>query len=88
MLGNYIETAKYIIPNGTGIHVLQLHAENCGGQNTNRFIVWFLIWRVTIQVETDIIIYFLIGGHTKNWCDGAFGCVKLELKTKNVLSPE
>lgn len=33
----------------------------------------------------QVDLNFLVPGHTKNECDGAFGCVKRMLKEQNVL---
>lgn len=45
------------------------------------------LWRVTIQVEEEVTLYFLVAGHTKNRCDGAFGFFKRQLKHTNVHDP-
>ena len=31
---------------------------------------------------------FLLVGHTKNECDGTFGCIKQRLKKEDVFCPE
>ena len=70
------------------ITLLQLHADNCGGQNKNRFMLWYFLWRVIKGMEKKIVLYFMIAGHTKNRCDCAFGFVKRKLRQENVLTPD
>ena len=86
MLNHSIKLAKSKLPTGTTLKTVQLQAENCSGQNKNRFILWYLLWRTTIGLEDDITLFFLIAGHTKNRCDGAFGFVKRELKRRDALT--
>lgn len=66
---------------------LKLHADNCSGQNKNRFVLWYLCWRVFCGLNDQIDLYFLISGHTKNVCDGAFGLVKRQLRLRNARCP-
>lgn len=68
---------------GTPLYSISLHVDNCGGQKKNKFIIWYLLWRTTTEMEHEIKLYFLVAGHTKNRCDGAFGFVKRELKRRN-----
>lgn len=67
---------------------LHLHADNCAGQNKNRFVLFYLAWRCMKRFESNITLRFLVAGHTKNACDAAFGHVKRRLKHTNVLSPK
>lgn len=62
-------------------------ADNCSGQNKNRFMVWYFLMRVVLSYEDSIELCFLIAGHTKNNVDGAFGYIKRELKKTNVHGP-
>lgn len=85
MLSHSIHRAKTKI--GREVKNIKLHADNCGGQNKNRFMLWYFLWRVTINLEHDIELYFLVAGHTKNRVDGSFGSVKRKLKQKSVETP-
>lgn len=67
---------------------LMLHCDNCAGQNKNRFVVWFFAWIVSIGMFDEAELNFLIAGHTKNECNGAFGCIKRALRKTNVKSPK
>ena len=54
---------------------VHLHADNCCGQNKNRFMIYYLMWRVMTGLHKEIILSFLLVGHTKfapDWCFGLF----------------
>ena len=54
---------------------LHLHADNCSGQNKNRYVLEYLAWRVLAGLQEEVELSFLIVGHTKyspDWCFGLF----------------
>lgn len=54
---------------------VHLHCDNCSGQNKNRFMIWYLLWRCSQMKHKEITLNFLITGHTKfapDWCFGLF----------------
>ena len=54
---------------------LHLHADNCSGQNKNRFVMQCLMWRVLVGLNVEVKMSFLLAGHTKfapDWCFGLF----------------
>ncbi len=54
-----------------------IHADNCGGQNKNRFcLIGFVSFLTLSGLFDEVSLFFLIVGHTKNVCDGSFGNVK------------
>ena len=56
---------------GIGEKSVHLHADNCAGQNKNRFMMYYLMWQVLTGLHEEIIISFLPVGHTKfapDWC--------------------
>lgn len=55
---------------------LILWADNCGGQNKNSFVVWYLMFLVEYGIFQEATLKFLIKGHTKNPCDRGFGFAK------------
>ena len=68
---------------GHGESKVHLHADNCTGQNKNRFMMFYLMWRVLVGLHKEITISFLFVGHTKfspDWCFGLFK--QLYRKTK------
>lgn len=67
---------------------LVLHADNCCGQNKNRYTLWFCSWLVTAGLFNEVQLCFLVAWHTKNLCDGAFGNIKKKYGVSQVLYPE
>ena len=59
-----------------GEYHLQLNADNCGGQNKNNFMLWYLAWRVATGRNATVTICFLPAGHTKFSPDWCFGLLK------------
>ena len=60
---------------GLGETTAHLHADNCSGQNKNRYMMGYLMWRVLTGLHKEITISFLPVGHTKfapDWCFGLF----------------
>ena len=60
---------------GFGETKVHLHADNCAAQNKNRFMMFYLMWRVLVGLHEEITISFLLVGHTKfapDWCFGLF----------------
>ena len=42
-----------------------LHADNCTGQKKNNFFLWYLAYRILLELHNSITYSFLIAGHTK-----------------------
>ncbi|XP_048020971.1 uncharacterized protein LOC125251957 [Megalobrama amblycephala] len=61
---------------GVGETGVDLHCDNCSGQNKNNFMLWYLAWRVGHKLHDKIEIHFLIAGHTKFSPDCGFGLIK------------
>lgn len=61
---------------GLGEKDVHLHADNCGGQNKNNIMVGYLLWRVLTGLHDNIILSFMIAGHTKFSPDWCFGLLK------------
>ena len=73
---------------GLGETNLQLHCDNCSGQNKNRFVLWYCAWRVCVGLHKSISLNFMIVGHTKFAPGGCFGLVKQAFKRHAVSSLE
>jgi hypothetical protein len=69
---------------GVGEKNVILHADNCGGQNKNRYLMSYLAYRIINTLHTDITIIFMPVGHTKFYCDLAFGLFKKKFKRTQV----
>ncbi len=71
-----------------GVKHLHLFADNCFGQNKNRFMICFLKYLVDSGRFDSISFQFPIPGHSWMPCDKDFGKIeKLRLKTETVTSP-
>ncbi len=54
---------------------LVIHADNCAGQNKNRWVLWYCCWLVFSGGFKSARLLFLVAGHTKNICDSTFGLI-------------
>ena len=69
MLHHFLKT------HGFGETSVHFHADNCSGQNKNRYLMAYFMWRVLTGLHEEIKISFLPVGHTKfapDWCFGLF----------------
>lgn len=69
---------------GMGEKHLQLHCDNCPGQNKNNTMLQYLLWRVLHGFHETVSLNFLVVGHTKFAPDWAFGLVKQMYRRKMV----
>ncbi|XP_056003731.1 uncharacterized protein LOC125678765 [Ostrea edulis] len=53
-----------------------LHCDNCPGQNKNRYVIGYLLWRVMIGLYRAIELHMQIPGHTKCQVDAGFAQIK------------
>ena len=67
--------------------VLQVNADNCSGQNKNRFMIWYFAWRVILRLTDEVQVSFLVAGHTKSLCDARFALIKRRLRSMEALTP-
>lgn len=72
---------------GTRVKSLKMHADNCAGQNKNRFVLFYLCWRTLVGLNEEVMLTFMVAGHTKNVVDGAFGHIKRKLKLHGARTP-
>ena len=63
---------------------MDLHCDNCSGQNKNRFMLNYLVWRVMCGLHTEITINFMPPGHTKFAPDWCFGLLKKKFRREEV----
>ena len=61
---------------GEGVKRLVIIADNCPGQNKNNCVFKFCCWLVEAGWAKEVVMMFLIKGHTKNECDSKFNSLK------------
>ena len=66
----------FFTTNMFGESFVYLHADNCSGQNKNRHVIAYLMWKVLTGRHKQITLSFLIVGHTKFSPDTCFGMIK------------
>ena len=53
-----------------------LHADNCAGQNKNKTMLAYLLWRTLTARHERIALSFMVAGHTRCIMDACFGLIK------------
>jgi len=71
---------------GLGETELHLHCDNCSGQNKNKFMLWYLCWRIICKLHRSATLNFMISGHTKFAPDWCFGLLKQRYRRTAVSS--
>ena len=69
---------------GLGEKRVQLHCDNCSGQNKNNFVLWYFAWRVMKGLHSEVNINFMPAGHTKFAPDWCFGLLKRAFRRSEV----
>ncbi|XP_070576723.1 uncharacterized protein [Ptychodera flava] len=60
---------------GLGEKCASFHADNCSGQNKNKSLLHYFIYRCS-KGKHEITYHFMEAGHTKCVCDSAFGKIR------------
>ena len=63
---------------------LVFHADNCVGQNKNRTVVGYMLWRCMCGLSEDIELNFMRVGHTRCAVDGYFGALKKKFRSMDI----
>ena len=63
---------------------MHFHADNCTGQNKNRYLMYYFMWRVLAGLHKEIKISFLPVGHTKFSPDWCFGLLKRKYRKMKI----
>ena len=71
---------------GLGETSVHLHCDNCSGQNKNKFMIWYLAWRILSNLHTSITVNFMIADHTKFAPDWCFGLLKQKYRNTHISS--
>ena len=82
MIQDFVKDHKILPP------VLFINLDNCGRENKNRYLLAFLSALVELGVFREIVVYFLLVGHTGNAVDRQFSVIAQELKKSEVKTLE
>ena len=67
---------------------IRIHADNCRGQNKNKYVMWYLVWLAATGRVKHVEFKFMIKGHTHFIIDSNIGHIKRELKRTDVFCLE
>ena len=81
-LHNFLSSRTIQTPNIT------IHADNCRGQNKNKYVMWYLIWLAATCRVKHVEFKFMIKGHTQFIVDSNIGHIKRELRRSDVFCLE
>ena len=48
-----------------GEMAVDLYCDNYSGENKNKIMLWYLVWRTIHKLHNEITVNFLVNGHTK-----------------------
>lgn len=75
---------NYLSKHCAGKKNLLLHADNCVGQNKNKTVIGYLLWRTMTGRNDTIELSFMRVGHTRCSVDGYFGLLKQSYRANDV----
>ena len=78
----------YFASYGLGETKVHLHCDNCSGQNKNRIMMWYILWRCIHGLHRSVELHFMVVGHTKFAPDWCFGLLKQRYRRTPVSSLE
>ena len=55
---------------------LHLHADNCAGQNKNKSVLAYRMWRTLVGLNDKVILSIVRVGHTQCFVDACFGLLE------------
>lgn len=67
---------------------IRIHADNCRGQNKNKYVMWYLVWLAATGRVKHVEFKFMIKGHTQFIVDSNIGHIKRELRRSDVFCME
>ena len=76
----------YLKHYGKGEKFLEVHCDNCVGQNKNNTTILYFGWRVLTGLNSLCSVSFMIPGHTKFGPDWLFGLIKRKYRKTRVSS--
>ena len=70
----------FLCTHGFQEEMVNVHLDNCVGQNKNNATVHYLLWRVMTRRHKEATLSFMLVGHTKFGPDRFFGLLKRKYK--------
>ena len=68
---------------------LTIFADNCGGQNKNKFIILAFLREMHMKRLTNVRFIYMVSGHSYLPCDASFGNIEKKYKLQeSILTPE
>ncbi len=61
----------------------QFHADNCVGQNKNKSVLAYFMWRTLVGLNEEIQLSFMRVGHTRCIVDACFGLLKKRYRSSD-----
>ena len=64
---------NFLKNHGAGETDVHLHADNCGGNNKHKYVLWYWCWRFIHRLHESVRYSSLVAGHMKfspDWCSG------------------
>ena len=66
----------YLLIHGKQERNYHFHADNCVGQNKNKSVLAYFMWRVLVGLNEEILLSFMRFGNTRCTVDACFGLLK------------
>ena len=63
--------------------VCHFHADNCVGQNKNKSVLAYFMWRTLVGLNEEITLSFMRVGHTRCIVDACFGLLKKRYRSSD-----
>lgn len=77
MLHHYLEL------HGKNVPKYHFHADNCVGQNKNKSVLAYFMWRTLVGLSEEITLSFMRVGHTRCMVDACFGLLKKRYRSSD-----
>ena len=73
----------YLHVHGKKEPICHFHADNCVGQNKNKSVLAYFMWRTLVGLNEEIILSFMMVGHTQCIVDACFGLLKKRYRSSD-----
>jgi hypothetical protein len=73
----------YLHVHGRNEPFYHFHADNCVGQNKNKSVLAYFMWRTLVGLNEEITLSFMRVGHTRCIVDACFGLLKKRYRSSD-----